>query len=67
MHQPTQKVLTPGHDSVIMAIPGGPELYLVPALFLLAFLGLVAKYVLKWFREGYERGAEEEPKTNSSG
>ena len=37
-----------------MAIPGGLEVFLVPALFLLAFLGLAGKYVLKWMREGYE-------------
>ncbi len=41
-----------------MAIPGGPEVFLVPALFLLAFLGLAGKYVLKWVREGYESETE---------
>ncbi len=44
-----------------MAIPGGLEVFLVPALFLLAFLGLAAKYLLKWMREGY--GTEVESNT----
>lgn len=45
---------------MIMAIPGFPEVFLVPALFLLAFLGLAGKYIIKWIREGYEEEVSEE-------
>jgi len=49
-----------------MAIPGGLlEVFLVPALFLLAFLGLAAKYLLKWFRQGYEDESEESARNRS--
>lgn len=37
-----------------MPVPGGPVVFLVPALFLLALLGLAAKFVYRWVREGYE-------------
>lgn len=37
-----------------MAILDHLVVFLVPALFLLAFLGLASKYVYKWMREGYE-------------
>lgn len=44
-----------------MALPGDLEVFFVPALFLLAFLGLVGKYLLKWFREGYEETSTSGP------
>lgn len=47
-------------------IPGGPEVFLVPGLLFLAFLGLVGKYLLKWFREGYQEGTNENQRDGSS-
>lgn len=49
-----------------MSIPGGIEVFFVPVLFLLALLGLVGKYVLKWFREGYDAELEEKRETGPS-
>ena len=43
-----------------MQIPGSLIVFLVPALFLLAFLGLAGKYVLEWMREGYEEEVGDE-------
>lgn len=45
-----------------MAIPGGLEVFLVPALFLLAILGLASRYLLKWFRQGYEENGASKAK-----
>lgn len=43
-----------------MLLLGGLEVFLISTLFLLAFFGLAARYILKWFGEGYEQGAEED-------
>lgn len=42
-----------------MAIPGGIEVLIVPALLLLAVAGLAAKYILKWMQEGYQEELNE--------
>lgn len=42
-----------------MPVPGGLEVFLVPALFLLAFIGLAGKFVLKWVREGFDEEVTE--------
>jgi len=60
-----QKTLNIGINRYNMAIPGGLEVFLVPALFLLAFLGLAAKYLLKWFRQGYEDESGESARNRS--
>ncbi|WP_229125977.1 hypothetical protein [Halapricum desulfuricans] len=45
-----------------MVIPGGIEVLVVPGLVVLAVVGLVGKYILKWMQEGYEEEvAENQP------
>lgn len=34
-----------------MSVPGGLDVFLVPALFLLAFVGLAGKFTIKWIQE----------------
>lgn len=43
-----------------MPVPGGPEVFLVPALILLASIGLGGKFVFKWVREGYDEEVAED-------
>ncbi|MCU4725405.1 hypothetical protein OB914_00230 [Halobacteria archaeon HArc-curdl7] len=42
-----------------MAIPGGPEVLVFPAFVLLVVGAFVAKFLLKWIREGYEEEVTE--------
>lgn len=37
-----------------MALPGGPEVLMLPAFVLLVVGAIAAKFLLKWMREGYE-------------